>query len=254
MRLQIMSDFHFDVMPAIEPRLAAGVDAVVVAGDVCEGIADGIGWLRRHLGASVPIVLVAGNHEYFGRSLPAEAAAGAQAARAHGVAFLDDDEAVIGGVRFVGSTLWTDFDLYGTEHRADAMAIAKTFMVDHRQITYAGGHRFLPEEARRRHLASRRYLDQTLARRHAGPTVVVTHHGPHRLSLAARYRDDLLSAAFVSDLSMLIEARRPALWLHGHTHTSFDYHVGTTRVVCNPHGYGDENPAYNPALAVTVGT
>jgi hypothetical protein len=48
--------------------------------------------------------------------------------------------------------------------------------------------------------------------------------------------------------------RPPELFVHGHTHCSFDYRVGQTRVLCNPHGYGDENPDFNPSLIVEVGT
>ena len=70
----------------------------------------------------------------------------------------------------------------------------------------------------------------------AGQTIVVTHHAPMRESLAPRYAEDLVSAGFVNHLPTL--ARAPAsLWIHGHTHTSFDYVVEGTRVVCNPRGY-----------------
>ena len=82
--------------------------------------------------------------------------------------------------------------------------------------------------------------------------MVVTHHAPHPGSLHPRYADDMLSAAFVSDLSSIIEAGQPALWVHGHVHTSFDYRVGATRVLCNPHGYGAENPDFEPSLVVEV--
>jgi len=252
MRLQIFSDVHFDVADVWQPVLAPGADAVIVAGDVCEGLARGIGWLRRHLGAEVPIVLVAGNHEYFGTEQSAELASGRAAARAHGVHLLEDDEVVVGGVRFIGATLWTDFDLYGRDRRSDAMATAHRFMVDHRLVRQASGEPFTPADARDSHIAARLAIERRLGVPHAGATVVVTHHAPHRLSLADRYRDDMLSAAFVSDLSALIEERQPALWVHGHTHTSFDYRVGRSRILCNPHGYGSENPAFEPGLIVTV--
>ena len=62
-----------------------------------------------------------------------------------------------------------------------------------------------------------------------------------------------MTGAFVSDLSALIEAHRPALWVHGHVHNSSDYRIGDTRIVCNPHGYGNENPDFDGALVVEVG-
>jgi Icc-related predicted phosphoesterase len=51
---------------------------------------------------------------------------------------------------------------------------------------------------------------------------------------------------------MLIEAYQPALWVHGHVHNSSDYRIGRTRIVANPHGYGNENPRFNGQLVVEV--
>ena len=51
----------------------------------------------------------------------------------------------------------------------------------------------------------------------------------------------------------LIEERKPALWVHGHTHTSFNYTIGPTRVVCNPLGYqtaGELNVNFDENLTV----
>jgi len=87
----------------------------------------------------------------------------------------------------------------------------------------------------------------------AGATVVVTHHAPHPGSLHARYKADLLSPAFISDLTAVIESGRPDLWVHGHTHHTFDYTVGPTRIVCNSRGYGEENHDFDRALVVEVG-
>lgn len=252
MRIQIFSDIHFDVVGGFEPQVAPGVDAVIVAGDVCEGIEPGVRWLRAHLGRDVPIALVAGNHEYYGRIRPIERVAGATAAREYGVAFLDDGEMVIGGVRFLGSTLWADYALYGADRRDEMMATARRRMVDHRRILEAPGRFIRPEDQLLLHGISRAWLAERLAAPHDGPTVIITHHGPHPLSLAERYREDLLSAAFISDLSPLIEQHAPALWVHGHTHVGLDYQVGSARIVCNPRGYGSENPAFDPMLVIEV--
>jgi Icc-related predicted phosphoesterase len=63
---------------------------------------------------------------------------------------------------------------------------------------------------------------------------------------------DALTAADVSDLSGVIEVHQPTLWVHGHVHHSSDYLIGETRIISNPHGYGAENPHFNPALVVEV--
>jgi Icc-related predicted phosphoesterase len=254
MRLHIFSDVHFDVADAFAPCLLDDVDAVVVAGDVCQGIERGVRWLRHHLGNEVPIVHVAGNHEFFHTVRADERQAGSRIAEVLGTTFLDDTAAVIGGVRFVGSTLWADFAIFGEDVRPRAMQSAQQFMYDHRLIREGRGSLalFTPEDALAQHRTSRAFLERTLARPFDGPTVVVTHHGPHERSIAPKFREDLVTAAFVSDLAAVIERHQPALWIHGHTHASFDYRIGATRIVCNPHGYGDENPMFDPELVVEV--
>jgi Icc-related predicted phosphoesterase len=102
------------------------------------------------------------------------------------------------------------------------------------------------------HERSRAFLRETLATPHDGPTVVVTHHAPHRGSLHPRYVGSPANPGFVSDLEGLILTGKPELWVHGHVHDSYDYRVGRTRVVCNPKGYGNENLGFDPCLVVEV--
>jgi Icc-related predicted phosphoesterase len=101
------------------------------------------------------------------------------------------------------------------------------------------------------HQQSRLFIDSAL-KADRTKTVVVTHHLPHCRSIPARFKGDLLNAAYASDLSEVIEMGRPVLWIHGHTHDSCDYTVGDTRVICNPRGYDDENGHFNLSLTVQV--
>lgn len=254
MKLQIFSDFHIDVTPGFVPCIADGADVLVVAGDICQGIENGMSWLRRHVPAAIPIVVVAGNHEFYGRNRGRERAAGALAAKAHVVWLLDDGVIELGGVRFVGSTLWTDYDLYGAERRTTSMQYSARMLNDHALIQErpTAPRNFAPVDARIQHITSRRFLVAELAKPFAGPTVVVTHHAPHPGSVAPQFAGDPLTPAFVSDLGAVIDTHQPTLWVHGHTHAGFDYRVGGTRVVCNPLGYGDENPRFEPGLVVEV--
>jgi Icc-related predicted phosphoesterase len=82
--------------------------------------------------------------------------------------------------------------------------------------------------------------------------VVVTHHAPSPGSVAPAYAGHPLNPAFASDLDALVAAGRPDLWVHGHVHTSFDYRLGATRVVCNPLGYPRENASFDPGLVVEL--
>src|SRR6185295_12942775 len=104
--------------------------------------------------------------------------------------------------------------------------------------------------------ASVAWLEERFAEPHEGPTVVVTHFAPARGSIAARFAGSPLNACFVSDLEPQIRRWQPALWLHGHTHDSFDYRIGATRVVANPRGYvlkGEiENRRFDPSLTLEV--
>ena len=256
MRLQILSDLHLEFHDDLRLDVAPGIDALIVAGDVCSGTARGFSYLRQQAGTNLPIVAVAGNHEFYGTTWQEERAAARDSARHYGITWLDDDTAEIGGVRFVGATLWTDYEVYGADRRLDAMDIAGRAMNDHRLISARNGDgartSFSPAHARDAHHISRAYLDETLGHPFDGTTVVVTHHGPHADSIAPKFRDSLVTAAFVSDLSVLLAVHQPPLWIHGHTHVNFDYRVGATRVICNPYGYPGENIRFMPRLVVEV--
>ena len=172
---------------------------------------------------------------------------------------LDDDEIVIDGVRFLGSTLWTDFLLFGGgDARGAAMVSARHLIRDFSRIRTGDAEDalFTPEnsvELCQRHAA---WLDRRLEAMHAGPTVVITHHAPSPQSIHPRFADSLLSACFVSNVEHLLSVERTQLWIHGHTHDSFDYTVHGTRVVCNPRGYVkagvNENPCFDPDFIIEV--
>ncbi|MGH7058070.1 MAG: metallophosphoesterase, partial [Acetobacteraceae bacterium] len=218
------------------------------------------GRLAKRLG--IPGVLIAGNHEHydtlgrpgatFGQTL---AELHAEAARSSGqIKFLECESIAIAGVRFLGCTLWTDFALYGDAEFAATHAHA--WMTDFEVIANRAGHRFTPTDACNEFVAAWKFLEEELANSFEGPTVVVTHHAPSLNSVPPRFRTDLLSAAYASNVDDLVARSSAALWIHGHIHDSCDYTLGKTRVLCNPRGYhGIElNPRFDPRLVVEVGT
>lgn len=256
MKLHIFSDLHVGFgRTGWVPQLAPGADAVVCAGDVCEGLPEAFAYLREHIPAPTPIITVAGNHSFYRRHRESEMARGREAAEALGITFLENEGAVVGGVRFLGATLWTDYRLYGEREREAAMCAAAAQMNDHRLIRCGlpGTRLFEPADAADLHRASLQFLHRELERDHDGPTVVLTHHAPSAQAIAPRYRGDRLNPAFASDLDWLITVPGADAWVFGHTHTSFDFRIGRTRMLCNPHGYGDENVAgFNPDLVVEL--
>ncbi len=140
----------------------------------------------------------------------------------------------MGGVRFLGATLWTDYRLPLNRTQRQLMQAAEQGLNDHRVIKTQEGV-FSAARALEEHEQSRRWLQRQLAAPYEGRTVVVTHHAPHPLSVHPRYAGDALNAAFASDLTELLPLA--SLWVHGHVHDSFDYDIDGCRVVANPLGY-----------------
>ncbi|KQP80313.1 metallophosphoesterase [Methylobacterium sp. Leaf117] len=260
MRCWILSDLHREVGTPWNPVAIPRADVAVVAGDVGQGLVDTIGWLSATIRPHMRVVLVAGNHEFYRRAFLEELPLGREAARLQGVDFLEDGTVDIDGVAFFGCTLWTDYRADGDELMRSSMEDARRGMNDHRLIAWTRKpewKRFRPEEAYGLHRASTAFLaralsDPSAATHAARAKVVVTHHAPSMRSIAPAFEGKSLNPCYVSRLEGLIETCRPNLWVHGHTHTSFDYRIGDTRVVCNPKGYGTENRAFDPGLVVEI--
>ena len=164
MHLHIFSDLHADVADIKRIADLPWVDAVVVAGDVCEGAVNGLARLREIVPEQVAIVMVMGNHEFYHRTFPEELAlARAEAAR-FSVHLLENAAVEIAGVRFVGCTLWTDYAIFGPGSEGDAMAACQDGVADHRCITWREQpwERFTPQHALGLHRASRTYLTGVL--------------------------------------------------------------------------------------------
>lgn len=269
MKLWTISDLHLRPRECSNFREFAvdGIDVIpdadvcVIAGDIANGAPEvSIEWLAKHIQPHMPVVITLGNHDFYGENLHEARQAARRAADEHGIHLLDDSSVTIAGVRFVGSTLWTDYFLYAgddpetiTDLRRGYMNAARVSLADHGEITLQPGRMdlFKPLHAAELHAFSRDFLNRELDKDHDGQTVVVTHHAPHPNSIAAEFAGDELTPAFVSDLSELIERHQPDLWIHGHTHTKFDYEIGDTRVVCNPRGYYYEQD-YDPALVIDI--
>ncbi|WP_050478338.1 metallophosphoesterase [Herbaspirillum rhizosphaerae] len=267
MKIQIASDLHLERMRdfpgyrAVEPTDA---DVLVIAGDIHNGTSA----IDAFADWPVPAIYVHGNHEAYDAQYPVVVDDIRRHADAHGgnVIHLENNARVIGGVRFLGCCLWTDYALQqdGVEPLTleAAMEEAGKILYDHRVITMPDGI-FLPQHALQLHRQSRHWLERQLAQDFDGPTVVVTHHGVHPQSIHARFAGSPLNPGFISDLTPLLA--QADLWIHGHVHDSFDYEVAGCRVVTNPRGYALnlrqagsleelewENPHFNPQLVVEI--
>lgn len=273
MKLLVYSDLHLEFAQARDHfRVPEDLefDVAILAGDIHKH-SEGIDWAAKEFSGR-PVIYVSGNHEAYGTSLASLMPRLHRRAKDCGTVFIEDDgvttdsvsvldnrSVVISGVRFLGSTLWTDFRLFGSS-AADvdaAMRAARAVMTDFDgRVRLDDRLEFTPADSVRLFKASSAWLAQELATPFTGPTVVVTHHLPSFASVAERYRTDLVSAGFASHLDELVE--QADIWIHGHTHCSFDYRLGGCRVICNPRGYpdrqgsGSENPEFNPGLVIEI--
>lgn len=235
MKIQIASDLHLEFLQHSFPgerliRPAAGADLLVLAGD----IGNGTQAIELFRDWPVPVLYVAGNHEFYGAQMDQVHADLRAAALGTSVVFMENDTADFGGVRFLGTTLWTDYRLELNRTQRQLMENAELRIRDHYTIRCGDGP-FTAARALAEHVLSRAWLVRELANPYDGTTVVISHHGPHPLSVHPRYIGEALNAAFVSNLSELLP--RAELWIHGHVHDSFDYTVSGCRVIANPAGY-----------------
>jgi hypothetical protein len=241
MRIQLLSDLHFEFHRDGGRALAAAchapeADVLVLAGDIA--VAAGIGPALEIFSALYPHVLyVHGNHEFYGSTRDAVVAHTREAcARLSNVHWLDACVAQIGNRRFVGTPLWF--------RQTEASARYKQYLNDFKQIAdyeawvygeYERGRSFLEQEVR-------------------PGDIVISHHLPAAACVLPEYREHPLNCYFLADMEPLIAAKRPALWLHGHTHGSVDIVCGETRILCNPFGYvrREENRGFKERLVVEV--
>lgn len=271
MKLLVLSDLHLDVAP-LELSRNVDFDVAVLAGDIRAPGDAAIRWMRASNALrGRPVVFVPGNHEYYGAHLDQMRDRMRELAQHSNVHVLDGDVVVLDGVRFLGATLWTDFGLAMPSHEGlqsdppRAMRAAALGLADYLQIRFGecraasgpvpGGRVLRPQDTAEIHAGQRAWLLNQLRSPSDGTTVVVTHHAPHRRSLAPRFQGNWLSPAFVSELPDEF-FQVPALWVHGHTHECFDYVVHETRVVCNPRGYvrttRHECPGFAPHRVIEV--
>ncbi|HMH16769.1 MAG TPA: metallophosphoesterase [Burkholderiales bacterium] len=244
MRICIYSDLHLERSPFVPP--ANDADVIVLAGDIDNGAA-GIEWARETF--DKPVLYLAGNHEYYEGEFDAVQKALGTTARKHALELLDCSEVVVDGVRFLGCTLWTDYSLAPQAERPAVIEASRKLRPDYQLIRF-GSRLLAPEDAIAFYARHRAWLAAKLGEPFPGKTVVVTHFAPHPLSIAPAYVGHHNNPGFVLDLEDLMG--RAALWIHGHTHTFFDYRVRGTRVVCNPRGYPGEPTGFRPDFVVEI--
>ncbi len=256
MQLQLLSDLHLET-ESFDPEPAPGAELLVLAGDIdatWQGYAHFAGW-------PVPVVVVAGNHEFDRRELDTAWPALRETCARHGLTLLQRETLLFTAadglrVRIAGATRWSDFDLFGAAQRPRAERAAAYFQ---RQMAATrGGAPLDAAGVRAEGLACRAWLDATLPRRGGWDrTLVVTHFAPSLRSADPRYGRQPGTASFCNaDDDLLPHAD---LWLHGHLHCRHDYLLpragrAPTRVVCQARGHVGRGEAegHDPLRLITL--
>lgn len=281
MKIQLLSDLHLEAHPHWVPHAAPGADLLVLAGDIGSyqagsQLADSDFGLRRFsplAGWTTPVVFVPGNHEYDALDFDIAHARLRETCERLGMIWLERESVVLGGVRFVGTTLWSDFDALGPTSAAMAApatgqptanplalqlkARDKAFRAANyylrKTLTTRRGEPWLADGMREQALICQAWLHTALAQPFEGTTVVVTHFAPSLHSADPRYGLTPGTAGFCNALDDWLALAQ--FWLHGHLHAPSDYTHRGCRVVANPLGYArkNEQAAFQPQRLIETG-
>lgn len=283
MKIQLLSDLHLETQPNCAPQPAPGADLLVLAGDIGSyqagsllGDADfGLARFSPRQGWPTPVLFVPGNHEYDLQDFDFAHTRLRETCERLGMVWLERETAVLEGVRFVGTTLWTDFDALAEvklsvkkpapAHRPSSSTPQKTSLqtsilpqsplthqLKQREKAFRAanfylqktgitrhGQPWLAEAIREQALVCQHWLQAQLMTPFDGKTVVITHFAPSLHSADPRYGLTPGTAGFCNALDHLLPHAH--FWLHGHLHAPSNYLHHGCRVVANPMGYLRKN-------------
>lgn len=224
MKAVAVSDLHLDFFQSqyeidafLESLKLPEVELLIIAGDLCEaGCRAFLPSLRKISSLFRDTIYVHGNHEYWGSSFSPQRLVPTDIVNIHE---LINGELRIDGIHFIGGTMWYP--------RTVAAEIHSILWND---FKYIGG---LREWVWNESDKFRELLGATATE----ASVIVTHMLPSFISVPKQFRGSPTNCFYVSECLDIIEAFMPRMWIHGHTHESWDYNLGKTRIFCNPYGY-----------------
>ena len=245
MRIYILSDLHIEFKPCF-PQLPEDIDLITLGGDIDVGDR-GVQWAQRHF-ASVPVLHIPGNHEYYRYQLGVLLRRMRTGASTTNVTILNNDSIVIGDYQIYGATQGTDWALDGS-HAASAKYAQRNINDFSLIRTGEPAQLLTPKDVVRLNTESRTWLEKSRRSCKKIP-IVVTHFAPSRNSIAPQFVGNPLHPAFVTDCEALFSG--VPLWIHGHTHASLDHVCCVTRVIRNPRGYPSEETGFDPHPVVRL--
>jgi predicted phosphodiesterase len=277
MRIQLFSDLHLERYPDFTPRILEDTDVVVLAGDIgsyqsssrLQGDDFGLARFSPRRGGAprARVLYIPGNHEFDALEYDDTYTRLRATCAALGIEWLDRETIVIDHVRFVGTTLWADFDALASretelarelKQREKAFRAANYYLS--KNTTLKDGVPVLAEAQRDMSLDCQAWLKDALSKPFGGVTVAVTHFAPSLLSADPRYGLTPGTAGFCNAMDAMFPLAD--VWMHGHLHCANDYVVEgseggrpwSCRVVANPLGYVSkgEQEAFREDLVIEL--
>jgi len=270
MKFRVLSDIHNEFLTRKEILFKLPVmedeknTVLLLAGDI--GVAKHpetyVPFMKEMSGRFKYVAHIAGNHEFYGSNFlytrdlintQYREAGISDNTRMHEREILEFDD-----VRVIMATLWTDMD----GNNPVTKMIAHDYMNDYRQIFNVGGNDDSPLQFRLNvdntvsdFYKSRDFIFDEIknARDDGKKILVMTHHAPTRLSISEEFLSSEINGAFVSDLSNeILNIDYELTWIHGHVHQNHKYNLGKSTIICNPHGYQNENSYFDNKLVIEI--
>jgi len=278
-KIQLLSDLHLEAEPDFKPTPAPGTDLLVLAGDIGSyqngsQLSDhdfGLARFSPRHGWPTPVLFVPGNHEYDRQDFDLAHERLRETCARLGIRLLEREVVTAAEllgpsappVRFIGTTLWSDFDALNPAAQSAGGTLTQALQARDKAFraanfylrkteTVRSGQAMLAEQIREQALVCQAWLRDALAQRFDGQTVVITHFAPSLQSADPRYGLAPGTAGFCNALDDLLPHAQ--LWLHGHLHCPSDYTRHGCRVVANPLGYArkGEQALFNPTLCLDL--
>lgn len=245
LQAQVLSDLHFECGTPFDVP-AAQADILILAGDIHEGLR-GVEWaIAQARRLEIPVLYVFGNHEFYGQCFPSLFTEARLRCHGSGVHILERDTFTFGDVRFLGCTLWSDFQLYGAGHADFCREYARVHMPDYEAILTRDGRPLQPEDTTWVFQQSLQWLEQQLKSPWKGRTVVITHHAPIYYASEPENDNSPLAAAMISNHPSLLQNTCVDTWIHGHTHHNINARILNTHVISHQQGYPHEEVCGEP--------
>ena len=223
MKIQLISDTHgylnhFMPHPDANLIIHAG-DFTIHHDKACQQIRQFIARCEHY---HKPYVLVLGNHDYYGHQLDLTLA---RSLKAQGINVLYRGEVFeFEGMRFIGDTLWTDFDLYGQPSDKDWWLYYQR-IADFAYILNISHEQMIDE-----HIKTIEFFNQY---RHQKDVFVVSHFPPCEQMLDKKFADSPLNPYFINNVSV----KGFTHWACGHTHHTTRQVVDGCQLYLNASGY-----------------